>query len=357
MAKKEFTSGNIQEIIGYNFKNSRLLQQAFTRSSYAQENQGIEHNEILEFYGDSALNLYVCRSMVDSFGKIDDGQFISEKNEGELSEIRSLSVNKKKLAHCIQVLGLEHFLLLGSSDIKNEVWKSESVKEDLFEAIVGAVAIDSKWNFDKIKTVCENLFSVSDFTENYIELLEEQCLKHGWDKPILWDKNYFARSANLFRFDYEFPGFRNFNDCIFPRLPEYSFILRNIRNSISDCASVNCSNNAKAIMLVAKKYYEWIIRRDKICKVIETIDENLAANQLHEIQQKGLVKEPSYTFSESHDENGNSIWTCSCKISDVEFFFESTDPSKKKAKQKVAAVVLRFLLGEEIQLNNDKESK
>jgi hypothetical protein len=110
-------------------------------------------------------------------------------------------------------------------------------------------------------------------------------------------------------------------------------------------------------MLVAKKYYEWIIRRDKICKVIEMIDENLAANQLHEIQQKGLVKEPLYTFSESHDENGNSIWTCSCKISDVEFPFKSTDPSKKKAKQKVAAVVLRFLLGEEIQLNNDKEGK
>ena len=355
MEQTEFDSGKIQSLIGYNFKNPRLLQQAFTRRSFSQEHQGFEDNEILEFYGDAALNLYISRAMSEEFGKIENNQFVSEKNEGELSKIRSWSVNKERLSHCIQVLGLERFLFLGSSDIKNESWKSDSVKEDLFEAIVGAVAIDSDWNSDEIKTVCQNLFSISDFSENYIALLEEECEKHRWEKPSIRDDNFFARirTANIRKYANPFYGFDLPYINPFPKEEKVSLRIRNLRNPVSDFNSAYGSTSTKASMLAAKKIYEWLLRRDKIQGAIEKIDENLAVNQLHELRQKGFIAEPVYNFSESHDKNGNPIWKCTCKLDEAEYPFEAEDASKKKVKQKVAAQALFFLVGSEIVINEE----
>lgn len=349
MTREGFDSSKIQSIIGYKFKNPRLLQQAFTRRSFSQENQDFEDNETLEFYGDSALNLYISREMSESFGKIEKNQFVSEKNEGELSKIRSWNVNKERLSHCIQVIGLERFLLLGSSDIKNEVWKSDSVKEDLFEAIVGAVAIDSAWNSDDIKTVCQNLFSISDFEENYIALLEEECEKHGWEKPRIWDENFFHQPIVTY--------INRFAPLLWDKISnteKFSFRIRNLRNTISDYNPAYSSTSTKAIMLSAKKYYEWLLRRDKIQKEIDKIDENLAVNQLHELRQKGLIEEPIYSFSESHDKDGNPIWKCTCKLNEAEYPFEAENSSKKKVKQEVASQALFFLIGSEIKFDSNE---
>lgn len=359
MTRQEFDSSKIQKIIGYDFKNPQLLKQAFTRTSYSQENHHAENNEVLEFYGDSALNLYITRAMSESFGKISNGQFITEKDEGELSKIRSWNVNKNRLSHCIQVLGLEQFLFLGSSDLKNEVWKSDSVKEDLFEAIVGAVAIDSDWNSDDIKTVCQNLFSVSDFEENYITLLEEECKKHGWEKPVIWDDLFFARTRaeNIRKYANPFYGLDFGYSNPFPHGEKFSFRIRNLRNTISDYNPAYSSTGTKSIMLSAKKYYEWLLRRDKIQKEIKKIDENLAVNHLHELRQKGLIDEPIYTFSESHDKNGNPVWKCSCKLGEAEYPFEAENISKKKVKQEVATQALFFLIGSEIKFDKAQEEE
>ena len=167
MELEEFDLLKIQRAIGYSFKNIGLLVQAFTRSSYSVENSGYENNEVLEFYGDVALNLYVSRSMSEQFGKVNHGQYVSDKQEGELSEIRSLEVNKHKLSNCIKSLGFEEYLFLGKDDIDSEAKNSDSVREDLFESILGAVAIDSKWNYEDIKKTCECLFKFSAFEENY----------------------------------------------------------------------------------------------------------------------------------------------------------------------------------------------
>ena len=71
---------NIQNSIGYEFKNSRLLEQAFVRKSYSQEHPETISNEVLEFYGDEALDYYVSRAMYDQFSEFsEDGQFLSKK--------------------------------------------------------------------------------------------------------------------------------------------------------------------------------------------------------------------------------------------------------------------------------------
>jgi ribonuclease-3 len=104
-------------------------------------------------------------------------------------------------------------------------------------------------------------------------------------------------------------------------------------------------------------YYEWILRRDKIIKVISKIDPEHAASQLHELQQKGLIREPSFEFSETHDKNGNPIWRCTCKLVEAEWPIQESDISKKTAKQKAAAEALSYFIGEEITLNKNKEKK
>ena len=57
----------IQGQIGYVFKNSDLLQQAFVRRSYSKENGG-EDNEVLEFIGDKALDLIVVKLLTEKYG-------------------------------------------------------------------------------------------------------------------------------------------------------------------------------------------------------------------------------------------------------------------------------------------------
>ena len=75
----------IQDQIGYNFKNTDLLQQAFVRRSYSHENGG-ENNEVLEFIGDKVLDFIVVKLLSDKFGytkgELDD--FDSE-NDGAVT--------------------------------------------------------------------------------------------------------------------------------------------------------------------------------------------------------------------------------------------------------------------------------
>lgn len=142
---------SIQNEIGYKFKNQDLLQQAFIRRSYAKENGG-EDNEVLEFIGDKALDFVIVKWLVEKFGYyIKDYNSQEEFNaftccyqEGKLTALKAKLVQKKTLARQIDSLGFSDYLIMGKGDIQRNVNEEDSVKEDLFEAIIGAVALASK---------------------------------------------------------------------------------------------------------------------------------------------------------------------------------------------------------------------
>ena len=104
----------IQDQIGYTFKNQELLVQAFTRRSYSMENGG-QDNEVLEFIGDKALDFVVVKQLSEEFGHYskkyqnwekrgkteETGTFISDLDEGELTEIKKQLVQKNTLADAI----------------------------------------------------------------------------------------------------------------------------------------------------------------------------------------------------------------------------------------------------------------
>jgi dsRNA-specific ribonuclease len=142
------TIETIEKKIGYIFRNEILLEQAFTRSSYAHEHDGVCDNEVLEFIGDEALDYAVAKELVGTYqqSKNKAGYFRPWFTEGDLTETKEGYVDSAALAKCIDRLGLSSYLQMGKGDTLNHVETQQSVKEDLFEAIIGAVALDSDWD-------------------------------------------------------------------------------------------------------------------------------------------------------------------------------------------------------------------
>ncbi len=71
----------------------------------------------------------------------EENTFICDHTEAELTEIKKLLVQKKTLANRIDHLGIADYLLMGNGDIQKNANEENSVREDLFEAILGAIAM------------------------------------------------------------------------------------------------------------------------------------------------------------------------------------------------------------------------
>lgn len=168
----------VQKKISYRFDNIDLLYQAFTRSSYSTQYGG-ENNEVLEFIGDRVLDFYVVKVIADRFGftksqsdyydeEEDNDEYciVAHKNESDFTELKKEIVSNKTLAKRIDELGFAKYMFMGDSDIDNHVEKQEKVKADLFEAILGAVAIDSGWNPDDLQNVVEFMLQIDDFLDD-----------------------------------------------------------------------------------------------------------------------------------------------------------------------------------------------
>lgn len=324
---------SIQNKIGYKFTNPQLLEQAFTRRSFSQENSNFIDNEVLEFYGDSVVGLFVTKALFKNFGQIKDGQFFSSKDEGELTNLKARNVNKECLAHCISVLGFEKYLLLGKGDKKNKAWESKSVKEDLFEAIIGAVAVDSNWNWTQLDEVCASMLKMFDFDDDFISLLNEFCKEHNFLKPN------FEIKENSFDISLK---------------DEYKKFVSSVKiKELDKIFTGYASTKYGAQMHAAARAVTYFQIVDMKAAVGEPNPEN-AVSQLHELSQKDFIAEPKYSFEETYDENGNPIWKCSCDLEDFETLVEASDSSKKEAKRLVAFEVLNNLMdenfGEEIIL-------
>src|SRR3990167_2146345 len=143
-----------QEEIGYNFKNERLLEQAFTHRSYLNENRasGREHNERLEFLGDAVLELVVTEFL---FAKYPD------KPEGDLTSYRAALVNTVSISNSATNLGMNEFLLLSRGEAKDTVRARQIILANAFEAVIGAIYLDQGYESAK-KFIAEQLFHKTD---------------------------------------------------------------------------------------------------------------------------------------------------------------------------------------------------
>lgn len=168
----------IKEKTGYIIKDSIILNQVFRRSSFATET-GQNSNEIFEFIGDQVLSFYVVKIVSKRCGSLsltDDYTFRIRENR--FTQIKQALVNNENLAKIIDEWDIAKYLLLGSSDIKNEVGKELKVKADLFEAIIGAIAVESEWD----SVILENVVSKAlDIDKKISTMIENDTMVRCFD--------------------------------------------------------------------------------------------------------------------------------------------------------------------------------
>lgn len=131
----------LEENLRYEFKNKKLLINALTHSSYANEaRDGVSSNERLEFLGDSVLSIVVSEYIYKEFNNLP---------EGELTKLRASLVCEKSLCQFSRELELGKYLRLGKGEDKGGGRERDSILADAFEAVLAAMYLDGGFNVAK----------------------------------------------------------------------------------------------------------------------------------------------------------------------------------------------------------------
>lgn len=341
----------IQSAINYCFKNTRLLDQAFTRKSYSAEHPDVQNNELLEFYGDGILDLFVTKMMYNKFSKIVNNEFVSEKGEGELTKLKAVLVSKKSLAQCMRNFDFSKFLFLGKSDEQNDVQKSDSVNEDLFEAIIGAVAVDCNWNYPILEKVCEQMLQMETLNNKLTVLVKEKTYslysEYPAHKQRYWPVNNAEDLLPHNYFNNGFLGIPEFSTSKNPQtgLHEYGMVINGKK-------IIGTGDGPFPAKLDAEKKAYHFLCQEEIKRNFKNLDYSNPVSTLHELIQKKIIHDVYYEFSEYHDENGNSIWNCTVTL-DGYGKFSADNVSKKQVKQDVALKLLRYITDTVIEVSDE----
>ena len=119
---------SLSRIIHYTFHDPSLLIMALTHRSFSAQ-----HNERLEFLGDSILSFLIANELYKRFPRID---------EGDLSRLRAQLVKESSLSNIATSMGLGDFIRLGEGELKSAGWRRPSILADTFESIIGAIYLD-----------------------------------------------------------------------------------------------------------------------------------------------------------------------------------------------------------------------
>lgn len=130
-----------EEIIGVTFQKLHLLDTALTHSSYAnQQALPTEHNERLEFLGDSVLSMIVSEYLYKKY---------KSKQEGKLTRIRASVVCEPSLADMARKIMINKYLRIGKGEEMSGGREKDSLLADSCEAVIAAIYIDA--GFEKAK--------------------------------------------------------------------------------------------------------------------------------------------------------------------------------------------------------------
>ena len=131
----------LEDKLGYKFKNIGYLKTALTHSSYSNELKlkgcYVECNERLEFLGDSVLSIIAADYLFNKY---------PDQPEGELTRRRAVIVCRDALSSYAKKFDLGAFLYLGNGEEKNNARERKSLLENTFEALMGAIYLDGAEN-------------------------------------------------------------------------------------------------------------------------------------------------------------------------------------------------------------------
>ena len=164
----------LEERIGYVFRNKKLLKQALTHSSFANEQKinKWEDYERIEFLGDAVLELVSSDYLYRMNARL---------SEGELTKLRSSMVCEPALAYCARDIELGQFIFLGKGEESTGGRKRDSITSDVMEAVIGAIYLDG--GLDCARAFIDR-FVLSDLEDKQLfydskTILQERVQKDG----------------------------------------------------------------------------------------------------------------------------------------------------------------------------------
>lgn len=318
----------IEEKIGYVFKDKTYLDYAFTRKSYSEERkmlgETVFDNELLEFYGDSALNYVLVDFLAMKSWKIAhiDGS-ITIRTPEEYSNFISFWTDKTMLSTRMSELGISKYLIMSKGDQNKNVQNNLSAQEDLFEAIIGAIWLDLDQNTRKTQYYAFNMLRFQDssvcYEKNPFMQLKEFCDKNP-------DYSY-AISAK----DYG-----------------YDFVIANTKNKAHHTVKIkqdNPRNYHVAQAEGAKDCIEYLKDKGlwdgKKRLVSPNFTYDNVVNKLQELFQKKIIQHQVTYVTEYNYIEGE--WECKCTVGDGTVF-SAFDNYKVDAKKKAAVDAYNYIL-------------
>lgn len=166
----DFPVEKVEEKIGYVFKDKRLLVEAFTHSSYANQ-YNEKSNERLEYLGDAVLQLVVTEWQY---------ALLSTASEGVMTRERQRLVCKNALESAVDALGVERYLRVYGKRAN----VGEKTTSSLFEAVVGALYLDGGYKSAKAFILKHGNLSIDKRDENHKGALQEFLQGIGQPPPV-----------------------------------------------------------------------------------------------------------------------------------------------------------------------------
>ncbi len=165
----------LENLIGYTFKDTAILKEALTHKSFAGEHRAITHNERLEFLGDSILGAIVANYIYSQ---------CPHSEEGVLSKIKSNLVSRHNLYLWAKELDLGRFMRLGHGELSTGGRQRDSILSNAMEAVIGAVYLDG--GFPAAEQVILPWVHTQQLTQDsgdYKSMLQEYIQKHTREVP------------------------------------------------------------------------------------------------------------------------------------------------------------------------------
>ena len=342
---KKINVNYVQKCLNYKFENIDLLYQAFIRRSYSREHGG-ENNESLELLGDSILYLFVTKYLFERFGsmksenpydfdfKKDRDQFWVSNNftEKELSIIRQKLIEGEYLAARIESMDLKDYMKLGKLERKKHEENLMKTKADLFEALLGAIAIDCNWDYEIIQNSVDYMLDIDNYMsknlvtdDNYILLIEQ------WNKKEYGASPYYELKHN--------------DDN------SYFAYVTITTESGEKTFEGDGKNKTIAKNDAARKAYDYLDIHDELYSIRDEMPESITVDNsvahLNELSQKGFFSTPEYSYGDEQlfDSDGDPYWKCTCIIQSKSLRETAYASTKSKAKMYAAFLVLNSIFG------------
>ena len=200
---------------------------------------------------------------------------------------------------------------------------------------MGAVAVDSDYNMKEVVSVVETMIDFEDYFDNweecnvnYVGILQEWSQQNDLGVP-----EYSYRE-------------NRYNDQVYCTVEISQF-----DNRITSWNGVG-ESKSKARMNAAKVAYEYLEENGFILNEYEEAvgvpDEEDSLRQINELVQKKLISKPSYEFTQQTDSDGDTCWTCVCRVAEVkDYYFTGEGYGKREAQRQAAYYLLLHLMGYE----------